>query len=88
MANHKSAAKRARQSVRKQTVNTSRKSKVKTNEKSLAQAIKAKDVSQLPTLLKAYMAQIMKAAKAGALKKETASRKIARLSKQVASLVK
>lgn len=88
MANHKSAAKRARQTIRKQAVNSSRKSKVKTNEKTLAQAIKAKDVSQLPTLLKAYMAQIMKAAKAGALKKETASRKIARISKQVSSLVK
>lgn len=88
MANHKSAAKRARQSIRKQAVNSSRKSKVKTNEKTLAQAIKSKDVSQLPTLLKAYMAQIMKAAKAGALKKETASRKIARISKQVSSLVK
>lgn len=88
MANHKSAAKRARQTIRKQAVNSSRKSKVKTNEKTLAQAIKAKDVSQLPTLLKAYMAQIMKAAKAGALKKETASRKIARISKQISSLVK
>ncbi len=88
MANHKSAAKRARQTIRKQAVNASRKSKVKTNEKTLAQAIKAKDVSQLPTLFKAYMAQIMKAAKAGALKKETASRKISRISKQISSLVK
>ena len=35
MAQHKSAAKRARQAVKKNTVNSNRKSKVRTGEKSL-----------------------------------------------------
>ncbi|MGZ3768098.1 MAG: 30S ribosomal protein S20 [Bdellovibrio sp.] len=80
MANHKSAAKRARQSVRKTAVNNARKSTVKTAEKSLVKAIQAKDLSALPELLKKFTSQVMKAAKTGIIKKETASRKISRLS--------
>lgn len=82
MANHKSAAKRARQAVRKNKVNTSRKNTVKTSEKSLSKALAAKDVKAIPELLKAFTSQIMKAAQRGIFKKESASRKIARLSTQ------
>lgn len=85
MANHKSAAKRARQSVRKTAVNNARKSTVKTVEKNLVKAIQAKDLGALPELLKKFTSQIMKAAKTGALKKETASRKISRLSARASS---
>lgn len=80
MANHKSAAKRARQTVRKTTVNNARKSTVKTHEKNLIKAIIAKDVNALPELLKKFTSQVMKAAKTGVIKKETAARKISRLS--------
>jgi len=88
LANHKSAAKRARQSIKKTAVNSRRKSTVKTQEKQLAKALVAKDVKALPELLKAYSSQIMRAAQKGVFKKETASRKISRLSTRVASLVK
>ncbi len=80
MANHKSAAKRARQTVRKTAVNNARKSTVKTHEKNLIKAIIAKDVNALPELLKKFTSQVMKAAKTGVIKKETAARKISRLS--------
>lgn len=85
MANHKSAAKRARQSVRKTAVNNARKSTVKTAEKSLLKAIQSKDLTALPELLKKFTSQVMKAAKTGVLKKETASRKVSRLSARVSA---
>lgn len=83
MAQHKSAAKRARQAVRKNKVNTERKSKVRTGEKSLMAALKKKDVKAIPQLLSYYTSQMMKAAQKGVFTKSTASRKIARLSAQV-----
>ncbi len=46
-------------------------------------ALKKKDVKSIPELLSKYTSQIMKAAQKGALSKQTASRKIARLSAQV-----
>jgi small subunit ribosomal protein S20 len=79
LANHKSAAKRARQSIKKTAINNARMSTVKTAEKKLVKAITAKDVKALPELLKNFTSQVMKAAKTGVIKKETASRKISRL---------
>lgn len=83
MAQHKSAAKRARQAVKKNAVNTARKSKVRTSEKTLAAAIKTADKKAIPALLSAYTSQMMKAAQKGVFNKTTAARKIARLSTQV-----
>lgn len=83
MAQHKSAAKRARQAVRKNKVNSDRKSKVRTGEKSLLSALKKKDAATIPQLLSYYTSQMMKAAQKGVFSKTTASRKIARLSAQV-----
>lgn len=82
MAQHKSAAKRARQSIKKNAVNTARKSKVRTGEKSLLKAIKEKDTKAVATLLSNYTSQMMKAAQKGVFSKKTASRKVARLSSQ------
>lgn len=83
MAQHKSAAKRARQSVKKNAVNTARKSRVRTGEKSLLKAIKDKDAKAVKTLLSEYTSKMMKAAQKGVFTKQGASRKIARLSAQV-----
>lgn len=88
MANHKSAAKRARQSVKRNAVNTSRKNSVRTHEKNLVKALTAKDAKSLPELLKTFTSQMMKAAQRGIFKKETASRRIARLSTRVQALLK
>lgn len=88
MANHKSAAKRARQAVKRNNVNTSRKNSVRTHEKNLVKALTAKDTKALPELLKEFTSQIMKAAQRGIFKKEQASRKIGRLSSRVQALIK
>lgn len=83
MANHKSAAKRARQSLRKNAVNTRRKNSTRTHEKSLLKAIADKKVKEIPALLSNYVSQMAKAAQKGVFKSETASRKIARISARV-----
>lgn len=88
MAQHKSAAKRARQAVKKNKVNSDRKSKVRTGEKNLLTALKKKDAKAIPELLSYYTSQMMKAAQKGVFNKATASRKIARLSAQVQKLLK
>jgi hypothetical protein len=48
LANHKSAAKRARQAQRKETINGQRKSAVRTSEKSLLKALAEKNTKALP----------------------------------------
>lgn len=84
MANHKSAEKRARQSVKRKARNSQTKASVKTVEKNLVKAIEAKS-KDLPQLLQAYMKKAMSATSKGTLRKETISRKIGRLSKRVHS---
>ena len=83
MAQHKSAAKRARQAVKKNKVNTARKSKVRTGEKTLLSAIQKKDAKAIPALLSHYTSQMMKAAQKGVFSRSTAARKISRVSAQV-----
>jgi small subunit ribosomal protein S20 len=88
LANHKSAAKRARQSVKRTVVNNNRRSKVRTEEKKLLKAIEAKDVKQLPALLSAVISKFASAAQKGVFTKNTASRKIGRLSARVQAMLK
>lgn len=87
MANHKSAAKRARQTIKRQAVNGERKSAVRTIEKGLLKAIAAKDLTALPELLKKFMGQMSRAAQKGAFRRETASRHIGRISARVHQLL-
>lgn len=87
LANHKSAAKRARQTVRKTEVNNSRCKSVRTFEKKLRSAIANKEGDQAQALLKTFSSKIDKAAKTGVITRQTASRKISRLSSQVHQIV-
>lgn len=87
MANHKSAAKRARQATRRTAVNSKRKSTVRTEEKKLLKAIETKSVKDLPALLSALTSKFTKAAQKGVFNKNTASRKIGRLSARVQALL-
>lgn len=88
MANHKSSEKRARQSVKRNAVNTRRKNEVKTVEKKLTTALNSKNSKDAAEALKNLMSKLSKAASKGVIRKETASRKVARLSARVASLSK
>lgn len=83
LANHKSAAKRARQAEVKSARNSQRKSSVRTLEKKLRLAITEKKAEEANGLLKNYMSAIKKSAKKGIAHSNQASRKISRLSSQV-----
>jgi len=86
MANHKSAQKRIRQTIRRTEVNRSRKTKVKKSIKALLSAISGKDKKQSAELFKTAEGQIMKAAQKNLLEKKAASRKVSQLSKLVKNI--
>ncbi len=88
MANHKSAAKRARQSDKIALTNTKRKSTVRTAEKSLLKAISEKNKDEAQKLLLNFSSRMNKAAAKGVFHFKTAARKIGRLSKQVHNISK
>lgn len=86
MANHKSAAKRARQDEKKAARNSQTKKAVRTQEKKLRVAIDAKDKAAAETELVKYCSKLDKAASKGALHRNNAARKTSRLSAQVSAL--
>lgn len=83
MANHKSALKRARQNEKKRIRNKSTKTRVKNVEKSVRLAVNDKSKEAALDKLNAAQSIIDKAAKKGVIHKNTASRKLSRLSRQV-----
>ena len=88
MANHKSAAKRARQSIRKNERNATTKKTIRTIEKSLRKAIDNKATDEAQSLLLRFTSKVGKAAQKGILHKNNASRKISRLSKSFSNISK
>lgn len=86
MANHKSAEKRARISLRRKAINSKTLSGVRTLEKKLRKTITAKQKDEAAKVLKEFTSTIGKAAQKGRVPARTASRKISRLSKQVSAL--
>lgn len=86
MANHKSAIKKARMSLRRNVINSKTMTEVRTIEKKLRKAIGTKSKEDSQKALIEFNSKLSKAAQKGRLKKETASRKVARLSKIVSSL--
>ena len=83
MAIHKSVIKRQRQSEKQQRVNSSAKSMLKTLTKKVEQAVKAKNADVAKAAMVVAMKAYDKAASKGILHKNTASRKISRLSIKV-----
>ena len=86
MANHVSAEKRHRQSLKKQQNNRWWKSRVKTSARSVNDAIGEKDKKTAEAALLKAIAEISKAKSKGVIHRNTASRKISRLSKAVSAL--
>ena len=86
MANHKSAAKRAKQTKGRTLVNKMKKSTAKSSIVKLRSAIEAKNKDEAQKLLVEVQSNLALAAKNGAIKSNTASRKTSRLSKSVAAL--
>ena len=86
MANHKSAIKRARQSEDRRVRNRSRKTRMKCAIKKLEEAITSKSLDAAKEVLKEAVSVIAKTASKGVIHRNTASRKISRLSHRVNAL--
>ncbi len=82
MAIHKSAIKRHRQSLVRKAKNKAVKTRMKTAVKSLLQSIESKETEAIPAKLKQATSIIAKTESKGILKKNTAARKISRLTKR------
>ena len=88
MATHKSAEKRARQNKKRQQRNTAVKSSVKTRVKAVLGAVEGRKKDDARSALTRAITAIDNAAAKGVLPRNTASRKISRLTRKVNSLNK
>jgi small subunit ribosomal protein S20 len=83
MANHKSAAKRARQAVRRQASNRNYRSQVHSSIRAVEEAVAKKDAKAAAEALRAAQPHMARAASKGAIPKKRMSRKLSRLAAQV-----
>ena len=88
MANTPSAKKRIRNTLRKTDMNKSRRSRIKTFVKKVEDAIETKDAKSAMDSLKAAQPEIMRGVTKGIFHKNTASRKISRLSSRIKAISK
>jgi small subunit ribosomal protein S20 len=86
MANTTSARKAARKIARRTAVNKARRSRVRTAVRQVEEAIASGDRNKALEAMKVAEPQLMKAANKHQLHKNTASRKVSRLTKQIAKL--
>ena len=86
MANTPQSKKRARQNERKLEVNKARRSRIRTFLKKVEEAISSGDKNAANTALKSAQPELMRGVTKGVYKKNTASRKMSRLSSRVKSL--
>ncbi len=86
MATHKSAIKRQKQAEKKHIINKSAKSELKTLAKKVEQAVETKNTDAAKDAMVKAMKAYDKAASRGILHKNTASRKISRLSTRVGKI--
>lgn len=86
MANTPQSKKRARQNERKLEVNKARRSRIRTFLKKVEEAITSGDKNAANTALKSAQPELMRGVTKGVYKKNTAARKMSRLSSRVKSL--
>lgn len=86
MANTPQAKKRIRRNDRRQVINHSRVSRIRTFIKAVETAIASGDKGQAAEALKKAQPEMFRGVARGVIHKNTASRKISRLSKRVAAL--
>ena len=86
MANTKSAIKRIRRISRQTTVNKSRKSRFRSAIKKMSLILDKKDKNEALVFLPKLNSELMKIAKTGVIKKQSASRNISRITKKINSL--
>ena len=86
MANTPQSKKRARQNERKLEVNKARRSRIRTFLKKVEEAISSGDKNAANTALKSAQPELMRGVTKGVYKKNTAARKMSRLSSRIKSL--
>ena len=86
MANSPQAQKRARQIARRTEVNKARRSRIRTFLRKLEEAISGGNVKLASEALKDVQPEIMRGVNKGIMHKNTASRKMSRLSARVKAL--
>ncbi len=86
MANTPQSKKRARQNDRKLEVNKARRSRIRTFLKKVEEAITSGDKKSAVSALKSAQPELMRGVTKGVYKKNTAARKMSRLSARVKSL--
>ena len=86
MANSPSARKRIRQTERRTAVNKARRSRIRTFLRKVEEAIASGDAAKATDALRAAQPEIMRGVTKGVLHKNTASRKVSRLSARVKAL--
>ncbi|MFA7276295.1 MAG: 30S ribosomal protein S20 [Pseudobdellovibrionaceae bacterium] len=83
MANHVSAKKRARQSLKKAKINSANRNRLRTFVKKVELALVAGDVVAAEAAFKACQPEVQKGISKGIIHKNTAARKISRLSARI-----
>ena len=86
MANHASARKRVRRNERRAAINTTRRSRIRTFIKKVEEAISAGNADNAKEALKLAQPEIQKGVSKGIMHKNTAARKLSRLSARVKAL--
>lgn len=86
MANSPQAKKRARQAQRRTIVNKARRSRIRTFIRKVEEAIASGDAAAAADALRAAQPEMMRGVTKGVLHKNTAARKISRLSSRVNAL--
>ena len=86
MANHKSAKKRARQTLKRNIINTQAFSKIRTNLNNFNDLLLEKNKAELDKSLSLINSSLAKALKKGLVKKEFVSRKLSSLSQKIKNI--
>jgi len=86
MANSPQAKKRARQTERRTAVNKARRSRIRTFLRNVEEAIDSGDQAAAKDALKSAQPELMRGVSKGVMHKNTASRKMSRLSSRVKAL--
>lgn len=86
MANTKSAKKAARQAERRTQINKARRSRMRTFVRKVEEAIASGDKAAADEALRQAQPEIMRSANKGVIHKNTASRKLSRLSARIKAI--
>ena len=88
MPTTKSAIRRVKRTRLQSSVNRIRKSKYKSAVKQMSSYIASGKIKEAQDFLPKFHSQLMKVARTGVIRKETASRKISRITKKIKNLKK